>query len=158
MTRILFVCLGNICRSPLAEALFDQLLRERGLEDQIQCDSAGTGDWHVGQSPDPRTLAVARQYQVPIEHHGRQFAPADFATYDYIIVMDANNRHNVLNQLPADTQLDHVFLMRQFDDEPSEQDVPDPYWGGERGFDDMYHLLRRCCVNLLAYIEERLAQ
>lgn len=158
MTRVLFICLGNICRSPLAEALFGQLLNERGLENQIQCDSAGTGDWHVGEPPDPRTLAVAQQYQVPIEHRGRQFVPADFAAYDYIIVMDASNRQNVLRQLPADTQSDHVFLMRQFDDEPNEQDVPDPYWSGERGFDDMYHLLRRCCVNLLAYIEERLAQ
>lgn len=155
MTRVLFVCLGNICRSPLAEALFDQLLNERGLENQIQCDSAGTGDWHIGQSPDPRTLAVAQQYEVPVEHRGRQFVPADFAAYDYIITMDASNRQNVLSQLPPGTQSDHVFLMRQFDDEPSEKDVPDPYWGGERGFDDMYHLLRRCCVNLLAYIDER---
>ena len=156
MTHVLFVCLGNICRSPLAEALFDQLLKERGLQDRIQCDSAGTGDWHVGEPPDPRTLAVARQYKVPIEHRGRQFVPADFMAYDYIIAMDASNRQRVLAQLPPETKSDHVFLMRQFDDEPSEQDVPDPYWSEERGFDDMYHLLRRCCINLLAYIEERL--
>ena len=156
MIRVLFVCLGNICRSPLAEAIFKQLLKERGLADQIQCDSAGTGDWHVGKPPDPRTLAVARQYQVPVEHRGRQFASDDFSVYDYIIVMDASNRQNVLAQLPPNTQSDHVFLMRQFDDEPSKLDVPDPYWGGERGFDDMYHLLRRGCVNLLTYIEERL--
>ncbi len=156
MTRVLFVCLGNICRSPLAEALFNQLLTERGLADQIQCDSAGTGDWHVGEPPDPRTLAVARQYRVPIEHRGRQFVPANFTAYDYIVVMDASNRSNVLAQLPPNTTAEHVFLMRQFDDKPSQQDVPDPYWGGERGFDDMYHLLHRCCINLLAYIEERL--
>jgi protein-tyrosine phosphatase len=156
MTRVLFVCLGNICRSPLAEAIFNQLLKERGLEDRIQCDSAGTGDWHVGEPPDPRTLAVARQYQIFIEHRGRQFAPDDFSVYDYIIVMDASNRKNVLAQLPPGTKSDHVHLMRQFDDEPSEQDVPDPYWGGEQGFDDMYHLLRRGCVNLLTYIEAQM--
>ncbi len=152
MIRVLFVCLGNICRSPLAEALFNQLLKEHGQEDKIQCGSAGTGDWHVDQPPDPRTLAVARQYKTPIKHRGRQFVPADFAAYNYIIVMDASNRQNVLSQLPPNTKAEHVFLMRQFDDEPSQQGVPDPYWGGERGFDDMYHLLHRCCTNLLTYI------
>ena len=155
MVRILFVCLGNICRSPLAEAIFNQLLREEGLKQEISCDSAGTGDWHIGERPDPRTQDVARRYQVPLDHRGRQFAPTDFATYDYIIAMDQKNRADVQAQFPpAESTPYHLFLMREFDDVPGEPDVPDPYWGGEPGFDDMYHLLRRCCVNLLAHVRQ----
>ena len=155
MTRVVFVCLGNICRSPLAEAIFNQLIQERKLEEKISCDSAGTGDWHVGELPDPRTRGVARQYQVPLDHRGRQFSPADFATYDYIIAMDQNNRDNIQQQIPeAETASYQLLLMREFDEVPGKLDVPDPYWGGEQGFDDMYHLLRRCCINLLDYVQK----
>lgn len=157
MIRVLFVCLGNICRSPLAEAIFNQLIREEGLEEQIACDSAGTGDWHVGEPPDPRTQEVARRYDVPIHHHGQQFDPVTAATFQYVIAMDRQNRADMEAQIPSlDAVSYQLFLMREFDDDPGSQDVPDPYWGGEQGFDDMYHLLRRCCVNLLTHLKQQL--
>lgn len=156
MTRVLFVCLGNICRSPLAEAIFNQLLKEQGLENEIACDSVGTGDWHVGELPDPRTREVAHRYQVPLDHRGRQLAPEDFTTYDYLIAMDSSNQRNVQTLASAAESASYqLFLMRDFDDTPDAPDVPDPYWGGKQGFDDMYHLLRRCCVNLLNYIQQQ---
>ena len=154
MTRVLFVCLGNICRSPLAEAIFNQLIQERGLDQEVACDSAGTGDWHVGEPPDPRTQAVARRYKVPLHHRGRQFSPADFATYDYIVAMDRKNRADIQAQASGAASPSYqLWLLREFDDPPGQQDVPDPYWGGESGFDDMFHQLRRCCVNLLSHIQ-----
>ena len=155
MVRVLFVCLGNICRSPLAEAIFNQLIKEKGLEQEISCDSVGTGNWHIGELPDPRTQDVARRYQLALDHRGRQFAPSDFATYDYIIAMDQKNRADIQAQIPTTEPAScPLLLMREFDDVPGEADVPDPYWSGEQGFDDMYHLLRRSCVNLLNYIRE----
>ena len=155
MVRILFVCLGNICRSPLAEAIFNQLIRERGLEQEIACNSAGTGDWHIGEPPDPRTQEVARRYQVPLQHQGRQFASVDFATYDYIVAMDRKNRSNIQAWASATESSSYqLVLLREFDEPPGERDVPDPYWGGEQGFDDMYHQLRRCCINLLSHIQK----
>ena len=157
MVRILFVCLGNICRSPLAEAICNQLIREEGLENEISCDSVGTGDWHVGEPPDPRTQEVARRYQVPLDHRGQQFDAATVASYQYIIAMDRQNRADIESQLPSGSSASYsLFLLREFDDQEGEIDVPDPYWGGEEGFDHMYHLLRRCCINLLAHIKQQL--
>ena len=154
MKRILFVCLGNICRSPLAEAIFNQLLQEKGLEHTISCDSAGTGNWHVGEAPDPRTQEVAHRYQVPLSHRGRQFSSDDFTTYDYIIAMDRKNRAAIQSVTPLSESASYqLLLLREFDEPAGELDVPDPYWGGEQGFDDMYHQLHRCCVNLLNHIQ-----
>ena len=155
MVRVLFVCLGNICRSPLAEAIFNQLIQERGLKQQVSCDSAGTGDWHVGEPPDPRTQEVAQRYEVPLDHRGQQFAAADFDTYDYIVAMDRKNRADIQAKMPtAESSSYQLLLLREFDEPPGEQDVPDPYWGGEQGFDDMYHQLRRCGTNLLDHIPQ----
>ena len=156
MIRVLFVCLGNICRSPLAEAIFNQQLKEAGLDNTISCDSAGTGDWHVGEPPDPRTQAVARRYKVPLTHRGRQFDAADFDMYDYVIAMDQSNMRNIREQVPTAGPTPYqFFLMREFEDTPAPKDVPDPYWGGEQGFDTMYHLLYQCCANLLTHLQQQ---
>ena len=155
MVRVLFVCLGNICRSPLAEAIFNQMIQEEGLTQEISCDSAGTGDWHVGELPDPRTREVAQLYEVPLDHRGRQFSPTDFASYDYIIAMDQKNKADIQSLAPTvESETYQLFLMREFENPQRDLNVPDPYWGGEQGFDDMYHLLRECCINLLSHIRK----
>lgn len=155
MIQVLFVCLGNICRSPLAEAVFNDLLQKEGLQDQISCDSAGTSNYHIGSPPDERTLDVVRQKGLSLEHLGRQFAKQDFRDFEYIIAMDGSNLRDIkaLEQEKGEKQY-QLFLIREFDDTPDDKDVPDPYWGGDRGFLDVHDILLRSCQNLLDYIKK----
>ncbi len=150
--KILFVCMGNICRSPLAEGLFLHLARARGLADRFEVDSCGTGDWHVGRSPDPRSQAVADKYGIPLACRARQVDPTeDFDTYDLILAMDRSNLRD-LYDLAADEHHDKIRLIREWDPEAAHEEapeVPDPYYGGPRGFEDMYAMLRRSCERLL---------
>jgi len=151
--KVLFVCLGNICRSPLAEGIFAHLVRERGLADRYRIDSAGTGDWHVGQPPDRRSIAAAQKRGVPLPSIGRQVRRADFAEFDLIVAMDRNNRRDLEALAPAG-QGGKIKLMRAF--EPSgdrEGDVPDPYYGGPFEFDTVYEMLLRCCARMLDDLE-----
>lgn len=153
MIKVLFVCLGNICRSPLAEAVFNKLIEEKGLENEIICDSAGTSDYHIGEPPDRRTLEVALQNKLHVDHQGRQFNVQDFADFDYIVAMDRSNLENIKSLL-HDRQGDEgkVFLMREFDEHAEEPDVPDPYWSGQEGFINVHRILFRSCKNLLDHI------
>ena len=152
--RVLFVCLGNICRSPMAEGIFAQLVRERGLERAYRIDSAGTGDWHVGEPPDRRAIAAAAKRGVPLPSVCRQVRPGDFADFDLIVAMDRNNRRDLEALAPADLR-HKIRLMREF--EPVSDrgaDVPDPYYGGPYEFDSVYEMLRRCCERLLDELEK----
>jgi protein-tyrosine phosphatase len=159
---VLFVCLGNICRSPLAEGVFIELARERGVLDRLRIDSAGTGAWHVGKRADPRSIAVARKHGIELPSVARQIDPrADFVHpddpdapgFDWLIAMDRSNAARMLS-LGASRQ--RVRLLRSFDrslagvpaDSP-DLEVPDPYYGGESGFDDSYSMIRRACEGLL---------
>ncbi len=155
MIKVLFVCLGNICRSPLAEGIFKQLVREEGLEDKIHIDSAGTSGWHIGEPPDPRTIEVAQKNGVPIEHYGKEVAPSDFEKFDYIIAMDDSNLAD-LERLHGRARHNkaQLFKMRDFDDIGTGGDVPDPYYGGPDGFDKVFDLLRRSSRNLLEKIKK----
>lgn len=155
MIKVLFVCLGNICRSPLAEAVFDDLLKKGGLEERISSDSAGTSDYHIGSPPDERTLDVVRQKGLSLDHLGRQFGYQDFKDFHYIIAMDESNLRNI-KALEEETgeKPYKLFLMREFDDSPGDMNVPDPYWGGDRGFLDVHEIVLRSCQNLLDYIKE----
>jgi protein-tyrosine phosphatase len=153
--KILFVCMGNICRSPLAEGLFLHLARERGVLDRFEVDSCGIGDWHVGRAPDPRSQAVANKYCFALACRARQVDPPDdFETFDLILAMDRAN-HRDLRELADVAHHGKIRLMREWDPEADEEhpEVPDPYYGGPQGFEDMYAMLRRSCERLLDELE-----
>ena len=144
MTRILFVCLGNICRSPTAEGVMRRLVREAGLEDEIEIDSAGTGGWHVGAPPDERATEAARRRGTELSGAARRFTPADFERFDLILAMDADNRRDLLALAPDDEARAKVRMFR-----PGDLDVPDPYYGGAGGFDEVLDLVEEAARELL---------
>jgi len=145
MTAVLFVCLGNICRSPLAEGIFQSLVNQAGLSDQFTIDSAGTGNWHIGDPPDPRSIEIARRNGLDISHqHARQVEPADFKRFDIICAMDASNLSTLKARAPTGTSTN----LRLFLNSPG-QDVPDPYFGGEDGFAQVYRMLENGALTLL---------
>jgi protein-tyrosine phosphatase len=153
--KILFVCLGNICRSPMAEGIFLHLARARGLAERYRADSAGTGDWHVGEPPDRRALAAARKWGVALPGLCRQVRGSDFEEFDLLVAMDGNNRRDLEALSPASGK-GRIRLMRDFDPEaPAGADVPDPYYGGPREFDQVCEMLHRCCARLLDELERR---
>lgn len=145
--KILFVCLGNICRSPLAEAIFNAKVRRQQREHLFQADSCGTSNYNLGDDPDPRTVRCAYHYGVPIAHRARQFSPTDAETFDLILAMDNNNYQHIIHTAHS---LHHhkVKLMRSFDPLGS-GDVPDPYYGDEKDFDDVFKILERSIDSLL---------
>jgi protein-tyrosine phosphatase len=155
MVKVLFVCLGNICRSPLAEGIFKHRVREAGLEKKILVDSAGTSGWHIGDPPDPRSIDVARENGIKLDSFGRKAVREDFQNFDYIIAMDKEN-YTDLKRLSgnAGEGAAQLFLMRDFDDIGKGKDVPDPYYGGVDGFKDAFEMLDRSCKKLLEEIKE----
>jgi protein-tyrosine phosphatase len=143
---VLFVCLGNICRSPLAEGIFLHLARERGVLERLRVDSCGTGGWHVGNPPDPRSVAVAAKHGIVLPSRARKLDPAGDAAFDWIIAMDRQNQKDLLRAgLPAE----RVKLMMGFHPEPPMDEVPDPYYGGDEGFEQVYQMLVGACEGLL---------
>ncbi|MCB8915041.1 MAG: low molecular weight phosphotyrosine protein phosphatase [Thermoleophilales bacterium] len=143
--RILFVCLGNICRSPSAEAVMRGLIASEGIEG-VEIDSAGTGDWHVGNPADPRAIAAATERGVEINGRARQVRPSDFGEYDLILAMDRSNHADLLAMEGVDPG--KVRLFREMAGE-GELDVPDPYYGGEGGFSDVLDILENGCAVIL---------
>lgn len=151
-TRILFVCLGNICRSPLAESVFRHLVRERGLEGEFDIDSAGTSAYHAGDPPDARSVATAGARGVQVTGRARELRPQDLTRFDYVIAMDAENLDEV-NRLQARVGGSaRVHRLREWDPEASELDVPDPYYGGTHGFERVHDLVERSCAALLDHL------
>ncbi len=149
---VLFVCLGNICRSPTAHALFEHLVRREGLQDQIQIDSAGTAGWHAGKGPDARAQAFATKRGYDMAHlRARQVAPEDFAGYDLILAMDKDNLANLLADCPSEHH-HKVRLFLEFAEGVSHREVPDPYYGGDEGFELVLDLVERACVGLLQHL------
>lgn len=148
--QVLFVCLGNICRSPLAEGVFRQLVREEGLADRFTIDSAGTSSYHEGDPPDARASAVAQARGVQLTGQARQLIRPDLERFDYVIVMDAENRRAVERLARQHAARAAVHLLREFDpDSDGDLDVPDPYYGGPRGFETVHDIVERSCRGLL---------
>jgi len=141
------VCLGNICRSPLAEGI----LTAKVDPTQVIVDSAGTGGWHVGESPDPRSIAVGKTHGVAISHQrGMQFKAAHFSLFDHIFVMDNSNKADVLRLAQNDEDRKKVQLILDEIFPGENVDVPDPYYGGDQGFENVYQMLDQACEKIAA--------
>ena len=150
--RILFVCMGNICRSPLAESVFRHQVRERGVEDRFEIDSAGTSGYHEGDPPDARSVATARARGVLVTGASRPLSQRDLHDFDYVIVMDAENRMDVDRLQASAGGAARVHRLREWDPERSGLDVPDPYYGGVRGFEEVHDIVERSCAALLDHL------
>lgn len=150
--KLLFVCLGNICRSPSAESITNHLIEEAGLGDQIVCDSAGTSSYHIGSPPDRRMTAAAIKQGIKLQGQARQFQPSDFENFDLILAMDKENYQDILYLDRLDRYQDKVRLLCEFATSHPDKEVPDPYYGGSQGFEYVIDLLLDACQGLLAYV------
>ena len=153
MVRVLFVCLGNICRSPLAQGVFENVLRREGLEGEVEVDSAGTGSWHVGEPPDVRALSAASLRGLDISsQRARRIAAEDCESFDYILTMDEEN-YRTVSSVCRGSAVVRPFL--DFATDSPEREVPDPYYGGPEGFEHVLELVEEASVGLLEDIRER---
>lgn len=147
---VLCVCLGNICRSPIAEGVLRHRAREAGLA--LEVDSAGTGAWHAGEPPDRRATAAARRQGVILEGRARQVAVDDFARFDLVLAMDRSNHRDLLARCPR-PHVGKVRRLGEWDPRGGAPDVPDPYYGGDEGFDEVFALVDRCARALIAALQ-----
>ena len=155
MVRICFVCLGNICRSPTAEAVMRHLVARAGLDGEVEIESAGTGDWHIGEPRDKRSRAVGQARGIPLSGLARQFLPEDFDRCDYVLAMDRSNRDALLGLARTDADRAKVALLRSFDPgAPPEAEVPDPYYGGPRGFEEVFDMCEAACRALIDHLRQ----
>lgn len=153
MVRVCFVCLGNICRSPTAEAVLRTLVERAGLSADVEIDSAGTGAWHEGESPDPRSIAAGRRRGFALGGRARRFSPADWKRFDYVLAMDRSNYEDLEATLPSRAFASKLRLLRSFDPaSPPGASVPDPYHGAD-GFDLVIDQCVAACEPLLEHIK-----
>ena len=152
MTKVLFVCLGNICRSPTADGIFRELIIREKMDQKIWVDSAGTGDWHIGKAPDARTVAAARLrgYDLSVLR-ARQVSANDFAEFDYVLAMDKANLKDLQRMKPS-TYTGHLGLFLEFGSRSDYCEVPDPYYGGNDGFELVLDLVEGSAQGLLNHI------
>lgn len=151
--RVLFVCMGNICRSPTAHYIFLKMIQEAGLGHAIEIDSAGTHDYHVGSSCDRRTYAHALKRGYDIQHRARQFSRDDFDSFDLILVADEINLSHILELKPNEDQQKKIRKMTDFCVQAQASKVPDPYYGGAAGFEHVLDILEDACQGLLENIK-----
>ena len=151
-----FVCLGNICRSPLAQGVFQDLVNREKLDQKILVSSAGTSGWHIGDLPDQRMRQTAQSKGIQLKSRAQQFQRKDFDHLNLILAMDQSNLGKLEEISPNALPKDKLMLFRSFDPENKDGlDVPDPYYGGTKGFDDVYRMVERTCPPILAYIKSR---
>ena len=156
LTRVMFVCMGNICRSPLAEGVFRHVAQEMNVFDHYEVASSGTGAWHVGQKPDRRMRETAMRHGVSLEEQrAQQFEFGDLSYYDVILTMDSDNLSNIKHLDRHGKYADKIKLFRSYDPEPGDLQVPDPYYGGEQGFEHVYQIVDRTVRKLLQDLESR---
>ena len=154
MVKVLFVCMGNICRSPTAEGLFKHLIEEAGLTDSISTDSAGTHAYHIGSPPDQRAQSAASKRGIDLSTlRGRKVETEDFQQFDYVLAMDNSNFSNL--QDVAGKAVDNLFMFLNFSEKYSETQVPDPYYGGDQGFEHVLDLIEDASKGLLDDIRKK---
>ncbi len=154
--KICFVCLGNICRSPLAQGVFETLMTKENFQDLVHIESAGTGNWHVGKPPDKRMQTTAGKNGVTMNSRARQFQPEDFDRFDLVIAMDQANLMDLSALCPPSIAEKKLRLFRSFDPEnlsAKPLDVPDPYYGGDEGFDNVFNIVHRTSPKILEFIK-----
>jgi len=150
MLRLCFVCLGNICRSPIGEGVMRRLLKDAGLADAVEVDSAGTAGYHAGELPDARARAAGRRFDVDVGGRARQFERGDFERFDYVLAMDRANFDDLAELAPSPEARRKLHLLRSFDPTSlSGASVPDPYYGDDEGFDDVVRICQAACAPLL---------
>lgn len=154
LMRVLFVCMGNICRSPTAEAAFREALEQEGLTAAVDVDSAGLGRWHLGDPPDPRMRAAGERDGLAIDGRARLVRPDDFETFDVVLAMDRSNHEQLLALAPDAEARQRVRLFRDFDAEANAPDTPDPYYEGN--FDEVVAIARRGAAGLLEHLRPQL--
>lgn len=152
--KILFVCLGNICRSPLAEGILKHKLKLLGLDSKVTVDSCGTSNYHIGDLPDSRTRQNAEKNGVLLDHRGRQLSAEDLDHFDFILAMDRTNYNNILKLTNEQALRNKVMLMREFDAAEGEE-VPDPYYGGEDGFQEVFDILDRSMDGFIDHLQSK---
>lgn len=154
VVRVLFVCLGNICRSPTAEGVFRKMVEQEGLGHLIRIDSAGTSDYHAGGPPDPRALQAARQRGIDLSGlRARQAVARDFTEFDYVLAMDGANLRDLRRLCPPD-YAGHFGRFLDFAPQLKTRDVPDPYYGGANGFETVLDMIEAASRGLLSHIRE----
>ncbi len=154
MKKILFVCLGNICRSPAADGIFHKLISERDLADEIECDSCGTGNWHVGGLPDERMRRAGSRRGYNFSHRVRELCDRDYHEFNLIVAMDTENFQDIIDRAPKGFDTGKVHLFTEFctGEFATFHGVPDPYYDGERGFELVLDIIENGCNNLIDFV------
>ena len=156
VVEVSFVCLGNICRSPLAQGVFQDLVNREKLEHKITISSAGTSSWHIGDPPDQRMCQTAQSKGIQLKSRAQQFQRKDFDRFNLVLAMDQSNLAKLKEMAQSKLPEDKLMLFRSFDPESNGNlDVPDPYYGGSKGFETVYQMVERTCPPLLNYIKSR---
>ena len=158
MKKVLFVCLGNICRSPSAEGVFRKLVEDAGLRDTIKTDSVGTGNWHIGHPPDSRAIQAAAERGIDISDlRARQLSQTDTVEFDYILAMDNQNLADI-EHIADQQHHNKIHLFLDFAQDYEELEVPDPYYGGNQGFDNVLDMIENAAAGLLTTIQKQNAK